>query len=155
MTDWITKSLQINLPVQGEPHLERLMGRVTDPADLNELVRDSLTVFVVHAEQAVQRLTLTEPEVGALLSMVMGISITPGLNFVLVLEHALECGLDEEWNIDGTSLLWRIQALHPFEVAALAMTLKAAWNIVERYEGDLMAAARSLGLLPAEMPVTP
>ncbi|GGL93107.1 hypothetical protein GCM10010840_33920 [Deinococcus aerolatus] len=152
-----TEHLQINLPVQADSHIERLMRWVADPADLNALVCDSLAVFVIHAERAAQRLCLTEPEVGALLSTVRDLTIDPeSAQFLpMVLKDALEFGLADEWNIDGISLLWRLQALHSFEATALAMTLKAAWTIRTRYGGDAMKAAHFLGLLPPKATIHP
>ncbi|CAM4044905.1 hypothetical protein DEMA109039_05015 [Deinococcus marmoris] len=158
-TDSMDENLRINLPVQGDPRIERLMRLVAAPVDvhINEIARDSLAMFVVHAERAVQQLTLTEPEVGALLSMMNGTGIEPGSahHLALWLEDALEYGLAEEWDIDGTNLQWRIEAMHPFDVAVLAMTLRAAWNVSGRFDGNPMAAARALGLLPATTPSAP
>ena len=101
-----------------------------DPA-LSAVVQDSFKLMLATTERMARRLSLTPAEARVLLEVVDDDRIDPAAseNFVADLGYAIWEKEHKALELNGKTLLWRVQALHPSELAALIMTLKAARRI--------------------------
>ena len=147
---------RIDFRVNADPVLKPfLMPRLKDQGsgeEVTNLARETLALHARLSDRAVRSLKFSENEVKLMLDAVNGWFVSPDSAMYLAseVEDALHDGLTGKWNVDGSALVARLKALHPFDAAALAYALRAAWDTYEAHGHDVFAAARTLGLMPAD-----